>query len=36
MEKKINNIPGVVTNGLFSIRPADKLLISDGNKVIDI
>ena len=36
MEKKINDIPGVVTNGLFSIRPADKLLISDGNKVIDI
>lgn len=36
MEKKINNIPGVVTNGLFSIRPADKVLISDGNKVIDI
>ena len=33
LEKEINNLPGVVTNGLFSLRPADVLLISDGNKV---
>ena len=33
VEKEINNLPGVVTNGLFSLRPADVLLISDGNKV---
>tara|TARA_B100000965_G_scaffold352816_1_gene328253 strand:- start:6372 stop:7025 length:654 start_codon:yes stop_codon:yes gene_type:complete len=28
LEKSINNLPGVVTNGLFAIRPADDLLIS--------
>ena len=27
LEAEINNIPGVVTNGLFAIRPADVLLL---------
>jgi ribose 5-phosphate isomerase A len=27
LEKELNNIPGVVTNGLFAIRPADELII---------
>lgn len=27
MEKRINNITGVVTNGLFALRPADLLLL---------
>ena len=33
LEEKINNIPGVVTNGLFALRPADHLLISNGNNI---
>jgi len=34
LEQKINNIPGVVTNGLFAMRGADNLLMSgdDGIK----
>ncbi|MDX1318912.1 MAG: ribose-5-phosphate isomerase RpiA [Oceanospirillum sp.] len=34
IEQKINNITGVVTNGLFALRPADVLLLgcSDGVK----
>ncbi len=28
LESLINNIPGVVCNGLFSIKPADTLLVS--------
>ncbi len=28
MEQDINNMPGVVTNGIFALRPANKLLIS--------
>ena len=37
MERKINNIPGVVTNGLFSHRKADRLIVAgaDGLKFID-
>lgn len=27
VERQLNNIPGVVTNGLFALRPADVLLI---------
>ena len=27
-EQDINNMPGVVTNGIFALRPANKLLIS--------
>lgn len=28
LEKVLNNIAGVVTNGLFAIRPADKILLA--------
>ncbi len=31
MEQTINNIPGVVTNGLFAIKPADLLLLGTKN-----
>ncbi|HIF54277.1 MAG: ribose-5-phosphate isomerase RpiA [Methylococcales bacterium] len=34
MERVINNIPGVVTVGLFALRDADVVLIGDGDKVI--
>lgn len=27
LEREINDIPGVVTNGLFALRPADVLLL---------
>jgi len=33
MEKKINNLPGVVENGIFADRRADILLISGKNGV---
>jgi ribose 5-phosphate isomerase A len=33
MEAKINNITGVVTNGLFAMRPADVLLLGTGDGV---
>lgn len=33
LEQKINNIPGVVTNGLFAMRGADTLLISDDDGI---
>jgi ribose 5-phosphate isomerase A len=33
MEEIINNIPGVVTNGLFAKRPADVLLIAGENGI---
>jgi len=33
LEQKINNIPGVVTNGLFEMRGADTLLISDDDGI---
>ena len=34
MEKNINNIPGVITNGLFAIRQADVVLVGKGEQVI--
>jgi ribose 5-phosphate isomerase A len=36
MEQKINQLAGVVTNGLFAIRPADLLLLgtAEGVKTI--
>ena len=34
-EENINNLPGVITNGIFALRPADKLLVS-GNNGIEI
>jgi ribose 5-phosphate isomerase A len=36
MEKMINNIPGVVTVGLFALRDADVVLVGQGNEVITI
>jgi ribose 5-phosphate isomerase A len=33
LEQEINNIPGVVTNGLFALRPADVLLLGTGEGV---
>lgn len=33
MEEKLNNIVGVVTNGLFARRPADLLLLGTGDGV---
>ncbi|MBD3648676.1 MAG: ribose-5-phosphate isomerase A, partial [Pseudomonadales bacterium] len=33
LEQRINNITGVVTNGLFAQRPADVLLIATPNGV---
>jgi len=33
LEAEINNIPGVVTNGLFARRPADVLLLATPNGV---
>ncbi|HEY8037177.1 MAG TPA: ribose-5-phosphate isomerase RpiA [Methylobacter sp.] len=34
MEKIINNITGVVTVGIFAMRPADVVLIGKGNEVV--
>ena len=36
LEQKINNIPGVVTNGLFAMRGADNLLISGDDGIKNI
>ena len=33
MEERINNITGVVTNGLFALRPADVLLVATADGV---
>ncbi|HEB55158.1 MAG TPA: ribose-5-phosphate isomerase RpiA [Gammaproteobacteria bacterium] len=36
LEQSLNNIPGIVTNGLFALRPADVLLLGteDGVKTL--
>ena len=34
LEKKINDMPGVITNGIFSIRSADEILIATDSGVI--
>jgi len=36
IEEKLNNIVGIVTNGLFAIRPADLLLLGTANGVESI
>lgn len=38
LEASLNNIPGIVTNGLFALRPADVLLLggSDGVRTITL
>ncbi|MBT8048736.1 MAG: ribose-5-phosphate isomerase RpiA [Xanthomonadales bacterium] len=33
VEKELNNLPGVVTNGLWAIRPADVVLMATSNGV---
>lgn len=33
LEQTLNNIPGVVTNGLFALRPADVLLLAGADGV---
>ena len=33
MEREINQIPGVVTVGIFAVRPADALLIATDSEV---
>jgi len=33
LEQELNNIPGVVTNGLFALRPADVLLLGTAEGV---
>ncbi|WP_150047822.1 MULTISPECIES: ribose-5-phosphate isomerase RpiA [Methylomonas] len=34
LEQAINNIPGVITNGLFAMRDADVVLVGKGSEVI--
>ena len=36
LEKQINNIAGVVTNGIFAIKPADVVLIGQSNGVLTL
>ena len=36
LEKELNQIPGVVTVGLFAARGADKVLVSNDNDVIEL
>ena len=33
LEQELNNIPGVVTNGLFALRPADVVLVGSASGV---
>jgi len=33
LEAKLNNIAGIVSNGLFALRPADVLLVADNNEI---
>ncbi|UDW83711.1 ribose-5-phosphate isomerase RpiA [Pasteurella canis] len=37
MEKELNNVAGVVTNGIFALRPADVIIVGthDGTKIIE-
>ena len=36
LEKQINNIAGVVTNGIFAIRPADVVLIGQSDGILTL
>jgi ribose 5-phosphate isomerase A len=36
VEKQLNNLPGVVTNGLWAIRPADVVLMATSSGVVEI
>lgn len=33
-EQKLNNIPGIVTNGIFAMRPADHVLVATETEVV--
>ena len=33
MERKLNDIPGVVTNGIFAQRPPDKIIVGKKNGI---
>lgn len=37
MEKELNNVAGVVTNGIFALRPADLIIVgtTEGAKIIE-
>lgn len=34
LEKQLNNIPGIVTNGIFAIRPADVVLVATSSGIL--
>jgi ribose 5-phosphate isomerase A len=34
METALNQIPGIVTNGIFALRPADLALVASNRGVI--
>ena len=36
VEKQLNDLPGVVTNGLWAIRPADVVLMATSSGVVEI
>ena len=36
LEKELNQIPGVLTVGLFAERPADKVLVSSDTEVVEL
>jgi len=36
VEKKLNNLPGVVTNGLWALRPAEVVLMATSTGVIEL
>ena len=36
MESSINDLPGVVCNGLFALAPADSILLATPNEIIEI
>ena len=36
LEQKINNIVGVVTNGLFAMRGADELVLAKANGQVEV
>ena len=36
LEKDLNQIPGILTVGLFAGRPADKVLVSNEKEVVEL
>jgi ribose 5-phosphate isomerase A len=35
VEQQLNNLPGVVTNGLWALRPADVVLMATAAGVVE-